>query len=59
MRICKALVNLINNFGGVYKFMDAQKRVMGKDPALDAKYKRLRLETFIGIFIGYAGYYLD
>ncbi|MCI1467134.1 MAG: MFS transporter [Lactobacillus sp.] len=38
--------------------MDATKRVRGKDPALDSKYKRLRIETFIGIFIGYAGYYL-
>lgn len=38
--------------------MDTTKRIMGKDPALDSKYKRLRIETFLGIFIGYAGYYL-
>lgn len=38
--------------------MDTTKRIMGKDPAMDSKYKRLRIETFLGIFIGYAGYYL-
>lgn len=38
--------------------MDTTKRVMGKDPVMDSKYKRLRIETFLGIFIGYAGYYL-
>ena len=25
---------------------------------IDKEYKRLRLQVFIGIFIGYAGYYL-
>lgn len=38
--------------------MDNTKIIRGKDPAMDSKYKRLRIETFIGIFIGYAGYYL-
>ncbi len=28
------------------------------DSKMDAAYKRLRLQVFIGIFIGYAGYYL-
>lgn len=28
------------------------------DRAADAAYKRLRLQVFIGIFVGYAGYYL-
>ena len=27
-------------------------------PEADAKYKRLRLQVFIGAFIGYAGFYL-
>ena len=27
-------------------------------PEADAKYKRLRWQVFIGIFIGYAGFYL-
>ena len=25
---------------------------------VDATYRRLRLQVFIGIFVGYAGYYL-
>ena len=28
------------------------------DSKTDAAYKRLRLQVFLGIFIGYAGYYL-
>ena len=28
------------------------------DERVDATYKRLRLQVFIGIFVGYAGYYL-
>ena len=27
-------------------------------PEADAKYKRLRWQVFVGIFIGYAGFYL-
>jgi MFS transporter, OPA family, glycerol-3-phosphate transporter len=30
----------------------------GTDPRIDADYKRLRRQVFIGIFIGYAAYYL-
>ena len=25
---------------------------------VDAKYKRMRLQVFLGIFIGYAGFYI-
>ena len=28
------------------------------DSRIDAEYKRLRRQVFLGIFIGYAGYYL-
>ncbi|MEO7272719.1 MAG: phosphoglycerate transporter protein PgtP [Vicinamibacterales bacterium] len=31
---------------------------LGSDPKVDADYKRLRRQVFIGIFVGYAGYYL-
>jgi OPA family glycerol-3-phosphate transporter-like MFS transporter len=31
---------------------------IGSDPRVDAEYKRLRRQVFIGIFVGYAAYYL-
>lgn len=35
----------------------AHKKILPEDK-IDATYKRLRLQVFMGIFIGYAGYYL-
>jgi OPA family glycerol-3-phosphate transporter-like MFS transporter len=35
----------------------AHKELMSEDK-IDANFKRLRLQVFIGIFLGYAGYYL-
>lgn len=38
--------------------METKTRTLGNDISVDSKYKRLRMETFLGIFVGYAGYYL-
>ena len=35
----------------------AHKRLLSKSE-IDPSYKKLRLQVFIGIFVGYAGYYL-
>src|SRR3954463_10132891 len=37
---------------------DAATVTLGSDPRVDAEYKRLRRQVFIGIFAGYAAYYL-
>ncbi len=36
----------------------APHKALVAEPAVDAEYKRRRLQVFLGIFIGYAGYYL-
>lgn len=36
----------------------APQKALVAEPAVDAEYKRRRLQVFFGIFIGYAGYYL-
>ena len=36
----------------------AAHRAALREGDLDAAYRRLRLQVFIGIFVGYAGYYL-
>jgi len=41
---------------GIFKPAPHQTQVA--DEQLDTEYKRLRLQVFLGIFIGYAGYYL-
>ncbi len=41
---------------GFLKPADHRERL--PDDQVDATYKRLRLQVFIGIFVGYAGYYL-
>ena len=44
--------------GNADEILHAPPVTIGSDPRVDAEYRRLRRQVFIGIFIGYAAYYL-
>ena len=44
--------------GNANEILHAPPVTIGSDPRVDAEYRRLRRQVFIGIFIGYAAYYL-